>query len=99
MNRELLNNLEQYLRSKTEPTQTEKDLLAQLEQAKTSFDIAFIDRATIARNGFRADGLSDDDMQELAGKIGDLYCGSSNFDNDLEQACRDMELEALPQDE
>ena len=61
----------------------------------TDFDIAFINRATIERNGFVANNLSDEDMEELAGKVGDCVYSSQQFDCAIEQACREMELEPI----
>ena len=73
-----------------------KELIAGLEQEKPNFAIAFLDRSAIIRNGFRAEDLSDNDMVELAGMIGDSYCGSSEFDNDLQDACEEFGLERFP---
>lgn len=96
MNRQVLDKLAGYLAAKTDPTEQEKELLAQLKEAMTDFGIAFIDKWIIGRNGFIANDLSDDDMEELAGKIGDYVCGSEQFDYAIEQACRDMGLEPIP---
>lgn len=95
MDRQLLDKLTEYLSSKTDPTEQEKELLTQLKEAMADFDIAFINRATIERNGFVAHDLSDEDMEELAGKVGGCVCNSQQFDYAIEQACREMELEPI----
>lgn len=95
MDRQVLEKLVGYFSAKTDPTEQEKELLTQLKEAMASFEIAFIDRATIERNGFVANDLSDEDMEELAGRVGDCVCGSQQFDYAIEQACRDMELEPI----
>lgn len=95
MDRQLLDKLAEYLSSKTAPTEQEKELLTQLKGVMTDFDIAFINRATIERNGFVANNLSDEDMEELAGKVGDCVYSSQQFDCAIEQACREMELEPI----
>lgn len=95
MNRQFLVNLDQYFRAKTEPTEQEKELLTQLKEAMTVFDIAFINRATIERNGFVANNLSDEDMEELAGSVGDCVCSSQEFDYAISQACQEMELKLI----
>lgn len=95
MDRQLLDKLAGYLSAKTEPTEQEKELLTRLKESMTDFDIAFIDRATIERNGFVANNLSDEDMEELAGKVGDCVCSSQQFDYAIEQACQEMELEPI----
>ncbi|WP_416998987.1 hypothetical protein [Alistipes indistinctus] len=95
MDRQLLDKLAGYLSAKTEPTKQEKELLTRLKEAMTDFDIAFINRATIERNGFVANNLSDEDMEDLARKVGDCFCSSQQFDYAIEQACREMELEPI----
>lgn len=95
MDRQLLDKLTKYLSSKTDPTEQEKELFTQLKGVMTDFDIAFINRATIERNGFVANNLSDEDMEDLASKVGDCVCNSQQFDYAIEQACRKMELEPI----
>lgn len=88
--------MEQYLQDKKQRTPQENALLAQLGKEKQCFDIAFLSRAAIERNGYRADGLTDGDMEELAGKMGDDYCGSEKFGIDLQKACEDLGIEEIP---
>lgn len=87
MTRQFLEALDKYFQTKTAPTDQEKELIAQLKKETETFWIAFIDRDTLIRNGYDADGLSDDDMDEITGMIGDSYCGCSKFDNDIIEAC------------
>ena len=56
-------------------------------------DIAFLDRNALRRHGYPTDNISDDDLQQLAGMMGDSYCGSSQFDHDLQTACEEFGLE------
>lgn len=95
MDRQLLDKLAEYLSTKTAPTEQEKELLTQLKEAMTDFDIASINRATIKCNGFVANNLSDEDMEDLANKVGDCVCSSQEFDYAIEQACREMGLEPI----
>lgn len=56
-------------------------------------DIAFLDRNALRRHGYPTDNISDDDLQQLAGMMGDSYCGSAQFDHDLHTACEEFGLE------
>ena len=87
MANQFLEALDKYFQTKTASTDQEKELIAQLKKETGTFMIAFIDRDTLIRNGYDADGLSDDDMDEIADMIGNSYCGSSKFDNDIIEAC------------
>lgn len=59
-------------------------------------DIAFLDRDTLRRYDYPTDGLSDDDLQQLAGLMGDSYCSSEQFSYDLHTACEQFGLEQTP---
>ena len=56
------------------------------------FDIAFLNRAALERHGYDTAMITDGDLQELAGRMGDYYCESSKFSEDLRTACGDFGL-------
>ena len=56
------------------------------------FDIAFLNRAALERHGYDTATITDGDLQELAGRMGDYYCESSKFSEDLRTACGDFGL-------
>ena len=60
--------------------------------ADTECDIAFLDRAALERHGYDTRNITDDDLQELAGLMGDRYCNSSMFSEDLHAACKSYGL-------
>lgn len=97
MTRQFLEALDKYFQTKTTPTDQEKELIAQLKKETKTFWIAFIDRNTLMRNGYDVSGLTDDDMTEIAGRIGDSYCGSSKFDDDIYEACEEYGLKNTPE--
>lgn len=55
-------------------------------------DIAFLDRNALHRHGYPTDHISDDDLQQLAGLMGDSYCNSEQFSHDLHTACQEFGL-------
>lgn len=67
----------------------------QLENQKIQFEIANVDRAAIGRNGYRSDNLSDEDMAEIAEKMGDYYYGSEKYNIDLQDACNELGMEKI----
>lgn len=54
--------------------------------------IAFLNRDTLRCHGYPTDNISDDDLQKLAGLMGDSYCDSSQFSHDLHTACQGFGL-------
>ena len=58
------------------------------------FDIAFLNRAALERHGYDTATITDGDLQELAGRMGDYYCDSS-FSEHLHMACDDFGLQTL----
>lgn len=96
MDRELLTSLEQYFLTKRQLTPAEKDMLTRLNAEKDRFPIGYVSRATLMRCGYRTDSISDEGMEEIAGQMGDSYCGSEKYDADLHYACEDYSLEKIP---
>lgn len=86
MKRQFIEDLDQYLQAKTNPSKEEQNLIKQLEDEKPRFEIAFLNLVALERNGYDIESLSDDDLQELAGMMGDYYCGGSSFEVDMEMA-------------
>ena len=58
------------------------------------FDIAFLNRTALERHGYDTATITDGDLQELAGRMGDYYCDSS-FSEHLHMACDDFGLQTL----
>ena len=56
------------------------------------FDIAFLNRAALERHGYDTATITDGDLQKLAERMGDYYCESSKFSEDLRTACGDFGL-------
>ena len=56
------------------------------------FDIAFLNRTALERHGYDTATITDGDLQELAERMGDYYCESSKFSEDLRTACGDFGL-------
>ena len=52
----------------------------------------FLNRAALERHGYDTATITDSDLQELAGRMGDYYCESSKFSEDLRTACGDFGL-------
>ena len=85
---EYLDEIEKFTEKKLNQTPCE-------DNPKAEFDIAFLNRDTLESYGYCTDDLSDNDLQVLAGMMGDSYCNSSQFDFDLETACNDFGLEQI----
>ena len=64
------------------------------DNPNAEFDIAFQNRAALERHGYDAATVTDSDMQELAGRMGDYYC-DSKFSEDLRTACGDFGLQTM----
>ena len=62
------------------------------DDPNAEFDIAFLNRAALERHGYDTATITDSDLQELAGRMGDYYCESSKFSEDLRTACGDFGL-------
>ena len=95
MDRQFLTNLDKYFQAKTEQTDQEKELMAALEREKPHFCILYIDRIFIKCSNFRADLLSDNDMDKIAERVFRLYSDSSLF-GDLRKACEEFGLKKNP---
>jgi hypothetical protein len=65
------------------------------DDPNAEFDIAFLNRAVLERHGYDTATITDSDLQELAGRMGDYYCESSKFSEDLRTACGDFGLQTL----
>lgn len=57
------------------------------DDPNAEFVITFLDRAALERHGYDTATITDGDLQELAGRMGDYYCESSKFSEDLRTAC------------
>ena len=62
------------------------------DDPNAEFDIAFLNRTALERHGYDTATITDSDLQELAGRMGDYYCESSKFSEDLRTACGDFGL-------
>ena len=62
------------------------------DDPNAEFDIAFLNRAALERHGYDTATITDSDLQELAGRMGDYYCESCKFSEDLRTACGDFGL-------
>ena len=47
------------------------------DDPNAEFDIAFLNRTALERHGYVTATITDGDLQELAGRMGDYYCESS----------------------
>ena len=65
------------------------------DDPNAEFDIAFLSRAALERHGYDTATITDSDLQELAGRMGDYYCESSKFSEDLHTACGDFGLQTM----
>lgn len=59
---------------------------------ESEFEIAFLDRAALERYGYDTKNITDNDLQKLAGLMGDHYRNSSGFGEDLHAACKSYGL-------
>ena len=59
---------------------------------ESEFEIAFLDRAALERHGYDSKNTTDNDLQELAKLMGDNYCNSPKFSEDLCAACTSLGL-------
>ena len=64
------------------------------DDPNAEFDIAFLNRAALERHGYDTATITDGDLQELAGRMGDYYC-DSKFSEDLHTACGDFGLQTM----
>ena len=64
------------------------------DDPNAEFDIAFLNRTALERHGYDTATITDGDLQELAGRMGDYYCDSS-FSEHLHMACDDFGLQTL----
>ena len=62
------------------------------DDPNAEFDIAFLNRKALERHGYDTATITDGDLQELAGRMGDYYCDSS-FSEHLYKACSDFGLQ------
>mgnify|MGYP000662347899 FL=1 len=62
------------------------------DDPNAEFDIAFLNRKALERHGYDTATITDGDLQELAGRMGDYYCDSS-FSDHLYKACSDFGLQ------
>lgn len=74
MNRELIEDLHQYFEQKTKPTSDENYLLARLTGELPYFPISSVCRDDLESKGFDVSDVTDSQMSELAGKLGNDYC-------------------------
>ena len=58
--------------------------------SESEFEIAFLDRAALERHGYDSKNTTDSDLQELAKLMGDNYCNSPKFSEDLCAACTSL---------
>ena len=64
------------------------------DDPNAEFDIAILNRAALERHGYDTATITDGDLQELAGRMGDYYC-DSKFSEDLRTACGDFGLQTM----
>lgn len=64
-----------------------------VDNIEQDFPIAFIDRSALKKHGYLTDDLSDGDMREIAGIMGDFYCGSEKYDIDMHEACAEYGID------
>ena len=62
------------------------------DDPNAEFDIAFLNRTALERHGYDTATITDGDLQKLAERMGDYYCESSKFSEDLRTACGDFGL-------
>ncbi|MEG0456381.1 MAG: hypothetical protein RR559_13770 [Bacteroides sp.] len=74
MNRELIEDLHQYFEQKENRASDEVNLLNRLTEELPYFQITAIHRDDLAQRGFDVSDVDDEDMRELARKMGDDYC-------------------------
>ena len=65
------------------------------DDPNAEFVITFLNRAALERHGYDTATITDGDLQELAGRMGDYYCESSKFSEDLHTACGDFGLQTM----
>ena len=65
------------------------------DDPNAEFDIAFLNRAALERHGYDTATITDGDLQKLAERMGDYYCESSKFSEDLRTACGDFGLQTM----
>ena len=65
------------------------------DDPNAEFVITFLNRAALERHGYDTATITDSDLQELAGRMGDYYCESSKFSEDLHTACGDFGLQTM----
>ena len=62
------------------------------DDPNAEFDIAFLNRTALERHGYDTATITDGDLQKLAERMGDYYCESNKFSEDLRTACGDFGL-------
>lgn len=72
MIQELIKDCRDYFNRIEHPTEEEKDLAQRLNAGY--FPITSVHRDDLKAKGFDVDKISDDDMEELAQKMGNDYC-------------------------
>lgn len=92
MRRELLEQIRDYFANIQDIDDNEQHFLDEMNKELSDFEIAFLDKNAIERHGYDASDLCDSDMEELAGLMGDYYCGSEKFSIDLIDACEEFGL-------
>jgi hypothetical protein len=74
MERQLLERLHGYFSNIENPTYDERSILAQLTGELPYFRVTTVSRDDFRAKGFDVSGVSDSDMESLAGKMADDYC-------------------------
>ena len=69
------------------------------DDPNAEFDIAFLNRAALERQGYDTATIMDGDLQELAGRMGDYYCESSKFSEESAYGLRRFRIEAPGHDQ
>ena len=62
------------------------------DDPNAEFDIAFLNRTALERHGYDTATITDGDLQKLAERMGDYYCESCKFSEDLRTVCGDFGL-------
>lgn len=81
MNRELIEDLHQYFEQKENKTGEEINFLNRLTEELPYFKVTSVHRDDLALRGFDVSKVTDEDMRELASKMGDDYCEQLFWDS------------------
>lgn len=95
MRRELLENLRDYFANIQEVDDNEEYFRGELNKEMGNYEVAFLSRSALEKHGYDTSDLTDTDMVELAGMMGDYYC-DSRFTNDLQEACNALNVPVKP---